>query len=97
MAFTSESGQAESEYGPKFQNARFNQLVLHTSSLRPSDTAWLEDMFFEGSHRFEKIEIYDFCVKNEEGVECTDEYLPSLLEKITYRAKNIEKNKCKEF
>ena len=51
---------AKEEYGPKVANTRFNQLVLHSSSVAPGDMAWITGKFYEGSHRLEKIEIYDF-------------------------------------
>lgn len=58
---------------------------------------WITKKFYEGSHRLEKIEIFDFQVKDENGQDCTDVYLPKLLDQITYKVKNVTKNKCNEL
>ena len=95
---------AEKEYGARFDNKRFNELILHTSPLTPADMNWVIGQFYEGSHRLEKIEIYDFSVKDADGVECTDVCLARLFEQVKYRAESNKrsngdmlKNRCKEL
>ena len=93
MAFESEDATngpqaqsaAEQEYRARFDNKRFNELILHTSKLTPADMNWVIGQFYEGSHRLEKIEIYDFSVRDADGVECTDVCLARLFEQVKFR------------
>ena len=77
-----EDATLESEYGEIYKNKRFDTFNLSSVQInKEKDMSYFLSLFERGDHRYQRYEIFEFVVYDNEKKDCTDEQLALVIEK----------------